>query len=143
MTAWLLKLLPANFLANALSFILEAVLIVGVTWYLVAHHYALKEAADLAKAQQEAAVQYQAVNKKYNDVSVQLETAKAQKQIVYQTITREVPTIIQRDVYRNVCLDPDGMRLANKALAGAIPASASSAFAAMPPASATGGNDGR
>lgn len=35
-----------------------------------------------------------------------------------RTIIREVPKIIERPVYYNLCLDPDGMRLANAAKSG-------------------------
>ena len=115
-----LAALPQKLLAEIVGFVAETAIVVGVTWHVVSGHYELKEAADLAKAQQAAAVQYQSITQKYNDVSAQLETAKAQKQIVYQTITREIPTIIDRPVYLQQCMDSDGVKLVNQALMGGL-----------------------
>ena len=38
--------------------------------------------------------------------------------IEYRTITRKVDKIVERPVYRNVCLDADGMRQLSAAIAG-------------------------
>jgi uncharacterized protein (DUF58 family) len=48
-----------------------------------------------------------------------LETKNSQlerdRQTVVRSITREIPTIITRPVYRNVCVDSDGVRLLDRA----------------------------
>lgn len=41
---------------------------------------------------------------------------------VYQTIEREVSRVVDRPVYRDCRLDPDGLRLVSAALAGVAPA---------------------
>jgi hypothetical protein len=47
-----------------------------------------------------------------------LETKNAATRVIYRTITQQVDKIVDRDVYRNVCFDDDGLRLANAALGG-------------------------
>lgn len=51
--------------------------------------------------------------------STQLETGNAKAKVVYRTITQSVDRYIDRPVYRNVCLDADGVRDANAALRSA------------------------
>lgn len=48
-----------------------------------------------------------------------LESQNAQAKIVYRTIVQSVDKVVDRPVYRNVCLDDDGLRLVNAALGGA------------------------
>lgn len=50
MTAWLLKLLPANWMANVIGFVIEAAIIAFLAWHFTSNYYADKEAA--AKAAQ-------------------------------------------------------------------------------------------
>ena len=47
-----------------------------------------------------------------------LEADRATEKIVYRTITQQVGKIVDRPVYRNVCLDADGLRLARCAIRG-------------------------
>lgn len=42
--------------------------------------------------------------------------ANVQRETVVREITREVPKIIDRPVYRNVCVDADGVRLIERAV---------------------------
>jgi len=42
--------------------------------------------------------------------------ANVQRETVVREITREVPKIIDRPVYRNVCVDADGVRLIDRAV---------------------------
>lgn len=54
-------------------------------------------------------------------VEVQAQDAKAaeadvHRETVVREITREVPKIIDRPVYRNVCVDADGVRLLDRAV---------------------------
>ncbi len=57
------------------------------------------------------------------DASTQLEVARAKVQVRYKTITKDVERIVERPVYRSVCFDADGVRLANTALTGTPAAS--------------------
>lgn len=52
--------------------------------------------------------------------SIGLEAGNAKAKVVYRTITQIVDKIIDRPVYRNVCLDDDGLSNANAALSGAL-----------------------
>ena len=56
--------------------------------------------------------------KKANEASKGLEADRGKTRTVYRTITREVDRIVDRPVYRNVCLDADGLRLARCAILG-------------------------
>lgn len=60
----------------------------------------------------------QAEERKANEASKGLEADRAKTKVVYRTITRAVDRIVDRPVYRNVCLDPDGLRLARCAILG-------------------------
>lgn len=75
------------------------------------------EAAESAQKQRQAEL-IQASNA---STGFQNDTAKAR--IVYKTIHDQIHDILERPVYRNVCLDDDGLRLANAALAGVPTAS--------------------
>jgi len=52
--------------------------------------------------------------------ATELEKGNANAKVVYRTITNTVDKYIDRPVYRNVCLDDDGLRDANAALVGAL-----------------------
>ena len=54
--------------------------------------------------------------------STDLENQRVQTQIKYRTITRTVEKVVDRPIYRNVCLDDDGVRYANTALTGQVAA---------------------
>lgn len=76
-------------------------------------------AATVAALHAEAQAQKDAEAEKYRKLSARLEKDNARTRIVYQEITREVEKIVDRPIYRDgVCLDDDGVRLANAALAG-------------------------
>lgn len=44
------------------------------------------------------------------DASVNFEKGKTRVETVFQTITETVETIVDRPVYRNICIDADGLR---------------------------------
>lgn len=48
----------------------------------------------------------------------ELEAERAKRKVVYRTITQTVDKIVDRPVYRNVCMDPDGLQCVNAALRG-------------------------
>jgi hypothetical protein len=77
-----------------------------------------------------------------NELAHELEVAKRERKVVYRTIEKKVDRIVTRDVYRNVCIDPDGLRIVNEALAGTR-ATASEPDAAVPAADAAGRDDRR
>jgi hypothetical protein len=82
-------------------------------WRLNAKH----DAEQLAQAKQ-AKEAYDAKAKQYNEAAQALEAAKNEREIVYRTITKQVEKVVERPVYRNVCLDSGGLQLINDALAG-------------------------
>lgn len=47
-----------------------------------------------------------------------LETKLAELKANERVVIREIPKIINRDVYRNVCIDADGLRLIERARTG-------------------------
>lgn len=51
----------------------------------------------------------------------QLEVNREKERVVFRTITKTVDKIVDRPVYRNVCLDPDGLRVARCAIRGESP----------------------
>jgi hypothetical protein len=74
--------------------------------------------ASLVAVEQAAEAERQAVAEKQAAASAALEQQKEQTRVVYRTITKTVDRIVERPVYRNVCLDDDGVRAVNAALAG-------------------------
>jgi methylthioribose-1-phosphate isomerase len=109
----------------------------GSGYKLTADHYAAKE----AKAQQEAAEAYQAKTVELNQVSADLERARHDRKVVYRTITQQVEKVVERDIYRQSCMDADGLRIVNAALAGRP--SASESAPTLPTPGAATGDDGR
>lgn len=65
-----------------------------------------------AKAQREAEARQAAA------ASKKLETHRAESKIKYRTITKTVDRYIDRPIYRNICLDADGLSSVNAALGG-------------------------
>lgn len=51
------------------------------------------------------------------------EVFKEKERVVYEVITQTVDKIVERPVYRNVCLDDDGLRALNSAVTGTQPSS--------------------
>lgn len=50
--------------------------------------------------------------------AITLEAGNAKAKVTYRTITKQVDKIIDRPVYRNICLDADGLSSVNAALRG-------------------------
>lgn len=78
---------------------------------------------------------------KIGDASTKKEAGDANAKIVYRTITRTVDKYIDRPIYRNECLDDDGLRDANRALGGPGGAAAGT-DKPMPGPGAAGKQDG-
>jgi len=60
----------------------------------------VEDARELAKLQRQAA----------NSASAGHEADKTRIETEFLTITQEVERVIEKPVYRNICLDPDGLR---------------------------------
>lgn len=54
--------------------------------------------------------------------TTKLEAGNVQAKVVYRTITQTVDKVVEKPVYRSMCLDDDGLRVANQALAGSLAA---------------------
>lgn len=78
---------------------------------------------DLRTVQENARVQILRVDRA-DQAADRHEVAKAAIEVRYQTIEKEVQHVVEKPVYRNVCLDDDGLRVLGAALAG--PAGAAS-----------------
>lgn len=97
--------------------ILSAVLAFGGAWCVQDWRYGSKEADRL-----EAAAEQKRMNEKAADVAASgHETDKAKTRVQFKTIYQEVDRVVEKPVYRNVCLDDDGLRLIQAAI-GAQPA---------------------
>jgi hypothetical protein len=132
-----LAALPQKLLAEAAGFVIEVAIVASIGWHYGAAHIQAKW--DAEKVAQLA--DYAAQVGRNNDLAAQLETERAKSHVVYQTITHEVDHVVDRPVYRNDCLDADGLRLVNAAFAGQAPASGIPA-GAMPASAAAPGNHG-
>lgn len=98
--------------------ILIAIVIAGVAFWT--HNYIGTKAVDEYKAEQ-AIVQAaadKAQQDKYNKLSEDYEQAKANKEIVYKTLTRTVERIVKEPAYQVPCISQEGVEVANKALEG-------------------------
>ena len=74
-------------------------------------HADYKDQADIAAKQyQEALAKQQST---INQLSSDYETEKAKYKVKVETVTKFVDKIVERDVYRNVCSDDDGMQSIN------------------------------
>lgn len=138
----LINLVPQKLVAEVVGVVLEVALVAAVTGYYVHKHDKAHEAATVAyiHAQEQAAID--AALARANSAESDLATERAKSHVVYQTITHEVDHVTERPVYLRDCLDADGLRLANAALAGQA-ASAPVAASAVPTSVSASGNDGR
>ena len=74
-------------------------------------HADYKDQADIAAKQyQEALAQQQSM---INQLSSDYETEKAKYKVKVETVTKFIDKVVERDVYRNVCSDDDGMQSIN------------------------------
>ena len=92
-----------------------ALLIVGGGYWWIGHH-AVENYKDELKMEQAEADKKQI--KAYNDLSEKYEAQKSKREIVFKTIVRTVEKVVDRPVYKLVCIDEEGLEAANKALGG-------------------------
>lgn len=71
---------------------------------------------DLKAVQDNARVQILRADKA-DQAAARHETAKADIQVIYETIEKEVRHVVEKPVYRNICLDDDGLRVLAAAIA--------------------------
>jgi hypothetical protein len=57
---------------------------------------------------------------KYNAIAEDYETLKAKREAAVKVRTKIVEKIVEREVYRNVCVDDEGVETMNKALRGEL-----------------------
>lgn len=80
-----------------------------------------RDSADLER-QNKAVAENIRRDKASYDAGAEHEDFKAKEEIRYVERWRTATKIIERPVYRNVCIDDDGVRLINDAIAGRLPA---------------------
>lgn len=78
----------------------------GAGWMVNGWRWEAKEAAKLRELERAQAK----ADKRSYDASSGLEKDKGNAETVFQTIRVEVDKIVERPVYRNVCMDSDGLR---------------------------------
>lgn len=81
-------------------------------------------ARDLKAVQEVARVQILRADRA-DQAAERHEKAKASIEVRYETITKEVQHVVEKPVYRNICLDDDGLRVIRDALATASASAAS------------------
>jgi len=86
----------------------------------------------IAEIQAESFNKERAAYARATQAAAELEDARSQTIVKYRTINKEVEKIVERPVYSNVCLDPDGLRLANSALRNPVPAEPTDAVPGSP-----------
>lgn len=95
-----------------------ALAIVGALWGV--YHGIEKRGYErgMAECREAAAAQREQELKAGAAASTKLESENAKARTVYRTITRTVDKIVDRPIYRDRCLDDDGLRIARDALRG-------------------------
>ena len=105
------------------TIIIYGVIALGILGFLGTATYKIHDAG-YQKAAQEckdaAAVQRAKEEKQVAQAETKKEVADAKAKVVYRTITRDVDKIVTRVEYRNVCLPPDGLQHARRAISGAL-----------------------
>ncbi|MGZ8888068.1 MAG: hypothetical protein ACXW1D_00765 [Halobacteriota archaeon] len=99
---------------RVLEWVIAFALLFGA--YLWVGHHAVSEYKQeqvIAQMEKDKAQQ-----KKYNVLAQDYEELKTKRQDNARTIVREVEKIIDRPVYRNVCIDGGGLSIINQAISG-------------------------
>ena len=93
---------------------LAAALAFGAGWQV----QGWRRDADELQRREDAAEMLRMQARKADTSAVTHEDFKERERVVYKTITETVDRIVDRPVYRNVCLDDDGMRALSAAIHG-------------------------
>jgi hypothetical protein len=131
--------------AKLIAYAVALVALIAGALALANHFEGLGRAAEKANeaiAQQAEHERIAKLNFRNNEVAGSLATKQADQKVIYATITKTVDRVVERPVYRSECIDDDGLRNINAALAGAA-ADPSQPDAAVPAAVAASGADGR
>lgn len=96
------------------EFLLALVLLIGC--YFWVRHDAVADYKKEVAAEQAKSDKLQQA--KYDDLAADYAILKAQRTTKYKTITKTVEKLVDRPVYKNQCIDTEGLEAANKALGG-------------------------
>ncbi len=103
-----------------MNFVILAVIaaVISVSSFLAGDKWrsGIVAARDLKAVQDNARVQILRADKA-DQAAARHETAKADIQVIYETIEKEVRHVVEKPVYRNICLDDDGLRVLAAAIA--------------------------
>lgn len=102
----------------AISAAVAAVLSFGAAWKIQAWRWSAADAERL-RAEQLAAEQRA---RQADAASAGHEKDRTQARVQFQTIYRDVDRVVEKPIYRNVCIDADGMRQLARAVGVAEPA---------------------
>lgn len=119
-----------------------AIAIVGVLFWI--RHVGVEAGRAEVQAKWDRAVREQRAKeeKQAAAAATKLEVANAKARVVTRTVTVEVEKVVERPIYRNVCLDADGLRIAQCAIRGESPAACQPDQPLRPPAPADGRDRG-
>lgn len=115
-----------GFIFGIYGYLIAGIAIVGVLSFLAWRIY--DAGADSVRVEwaQAAEAQRQEEAERAGKASTKLETDNAKARVITRTIERQVDKIVERPVFRNVCLDADGLCLVNAAIRGEEPTSCQS-----------------
>jgi hypothetical protein len=99
--------------------------------------------AEAAKALKVAAKELREAETAIAEARILSAKAEAGRVEIVREINREIPTIVQKPVYRNVCIDDDGVRLIERARSAANGEPAGGPAPGPGSASGGSGKDGR
>lgn len=109
---------------------LGAVVAGSTAWQVQDWRFGAKEGERLQAVREQAARNERVADK--GAAAHEADRARIRKEFI--TITQEVERVVEKPVYRNVCLDDDGLRILERAITGESaagePASALSGFGA-------------
>ena len=91
---------------------LAGVLAFGSAWKIQDWRFDSKEKERLEQVQEAKQMR----EKQISAASVEYEKKKEVTRVKYVTITQEVEKIVDRPVYKNICLDDDGIKLINEGI---------------------------
>ena len=90
----------------------SALLAFGSAWKIQDWRFDSKEKERLEQVQEAKQMR----EKQISAASVGYEKKKGVTRVKYVTITQEVEKIVDRPVYKNICLDDDGIKLINEGI---------------------------
>lgn len=103
---------------SILLYLIIGLAIIAALGAIAAKIYDAGRDAERLDWEKKAAQQRQAEELRIASAAAALEVARGKAKPVYRTITQTVDRLVDRPVYRNVCVDDDGLRCINAALRG-------------------------